>query len=62
MLLSDNELVNVLLSFDLLLLQLLGDLLVDGADPGFGLLVQDAQLRIEIQVFDIGRINDYIVR
>ena len=62
MLLRDNELVNVLLAFDLLLFQLFRDLLVDSAHPGFCLFVQDAEFGIKIQVFDIGRINDYIVR
>lgn len=61
MFLRDDKLVNVLLSFDFLLLQFLGDFLVDRAHPGLGLFVQDAQLGVQIQVFDIGSIENCFV-
>ena len=57
MLLGDDELVDVLLTLDLLLLELLGYFLVDGADPGLGLFVQDAQLRVQIQILDFGSVH-----
>lgn len=46
MFLGDDELVDVLLAFNLLLLEFLGYLLIDGTDPGLGLFVKDAQFRI----------------
>lgn len=56
-LLGNDELVDVLLPLDLLLFELLRDLLVDGAHPRLGLLVEDAELRVEVQVFHLGHVH-----
>ena len=53
MLLGDYEFVNVLLTFNLFILELLGRFLVDRADPGFCLLIKNTQFGVQIQVLDI---------
>ncbi len=58
MFLRDDKLVNVLLSFDFLLFQFLGNFLVDRAHPALGFFVQDAQLGVQIQVLNIGSIEN----
>lgn len=58
---SDDKLVDVLLTFNFLLFQFFRDFLLNSTDPGFGLFVQDAQLGVEIQIFNIGRIDNCTV-
>ena len=57
MLLCDDEFVNVLLTFNLLILELLGRFLVNSADPGLCLLVKYTQFGVQIQVLDVSHID-----
>ena len=58
MFLSDDKFVNVFLSLDFLFFHLFANLLIDGSDPSFRLLFQNAQLGVQVQILDIGRIDN----
>ena len=58
MLFGYDEFINVLLTFDFLLLQLFRYLLVDQSDPGFGFLVEDAEFWVQIQILNFGCIDN----